>query len=82
MTRFPARHLLTLTIAANFSLPVLAQATESFVANDIRVDGLQRIASGTVFTYLPVNRGDTVDDAKVAEAIRALYRTGFSKMFG
>ncbi|AXI82831.1 outer membrane protein assembly factor BamA [Xylella taiwanensis] len=77
MTRFPARHLLTLTIAANFSLPVLAQATESFVANDIRVDGLQRIASGTVFTYLPVNRGDTVDDAKVAEAIRALYRTGF-----
>ncbi|KAJ4852459.1 outer membrane protein assembly factor BamA [Xylella fastidiosa subsp. multiplex] len=77
MTRFYTRHLLTLTIAANFSLPVLTQAAESFVANDIRVDGLQRIASGTVFTYLPVNRGDTVDDAKVADAIRALYRTGF-----
>ncbi len=77
MTRFYTRHLLTLTIAANFGLPVLTQAAESFVANDIRVDGLQRIASGTVFTYLPVNRGDTVDDAKVADAIRALYRTGF-----
>ncbi|WP_305119545.1 POTRA domain-containing protein, partial [Xanthomonas translucens] len=77
MTRFPTRRLLALALAASFSLPVLAQATEPFTASDIRVDGLQRISSGTVFTYLPVERGDTVDDAKVGEAIRALYRTGF-----
>jgi outer membrane protein insertion porin family len=56
---------------------MLAVAAEPFVASDIRVDGLQRISSGTVFTYLPVNRGDSVDDSKVAESIRALYRTGF-----
>jgi outer membrane protein insertion porin family len=77
MTRFPTRRLLALALAASLSLPALAQATEPFTASDIRVDGLQRISSGTVFTYLPVERGDTVDDAKVGEAIRALYRTGF-----
>lgn len=49
----------------------------SFVASDIRIDGLQRISAGTVFTYLPLERGDTVDSQRVGDAIRALYRTGF-----
>ncbi|MDQ3039601.1 MAG: outer membrane protein assembly factor BamA, partial [Pseudomonadota bacterium] len=31
----------------------------------------------TVFTYLPVERGDTLDQARAAEALRALYKTGF-----
>ncbi|SMQ94712.1 outer membrane antigen [Xanthomonas fragariae] len=77
MTRLPTRSLLALALAAGLSLSAVALAAEPFVASDIRVDGLQRIASGTVFTYLPVNRGDTVDDGKVADSIRALYRTGF-----
>ena len=77
MTRFPTRRLLALALAASLSLPAMAQVAEPFTASDIRVDGLQRISSGTVFTYLPVERGDTVDSAKVGEAIRALYRTGF-----
>ena len=33
-----------------------ALALDSFVVSDIRIDGLQRIAPGTVFTYLPVER--------------------------
>ena len=52
-------------------------ASGAFTVTDIRVDGLQRISAGTVFTYLPIQRGDTVDDASAAEAIRALYKTGF-----
>ncbi|GAA4866596.1 outer membrane protein assembly factor BamA [Luteimonas vadosa] len=52
-------------------------ADASFTVSDIRIDGLQRIGAGTVFTYLPIERGDTVDQARVGEAIRALYRTGF-----
>jgi outer membrane protein insertion porin family len=50
---------------------------EPFVVGDIRVDGLQRISAGTVFTYLPIQRGDRVDATAAANAIRALYRTGF-----
>ena len=52
-------------------------APESFVVSDIRVDGLQRIGAGTLFTYLPIERGDTVDQGRAAEAIRRLYATGF-----
>ena len=48
-----------------------------FTVADIRVDGLQRISAGTVFTYLPVERGDVLGQAEAAGAIRALYQTGF-----
>jgi outer membrane protein insertion porin family len=57
------------------SLPALADF-ESFVVRDMRVEGLQRISEGTVFNYLPINIGDTVDDVRVGEAIRALYTQG------
>ncbi|KLJ01672.1 outer membrane protein assembly factor BamA [Luteimonas sp. FCS-9] len=60
------------------ALPPLAPpAASNFTVSDIRVDGLQRIGAGTVFTYLPVERGDTVNPTRVSEAVRALYRTGF-----
>ena len=55
----------------------LSWAITPFVIKDIRLDGLQRISPGTVFNYLPVNVGDTLDDARSAEAIRALFKTGF-----
>jgi len=77
MTRLPNRRLLALALVAGFGAPALAQAAEPFTVSDIRVDGLQRITSGTVFTYLPVERGDTITDNKVGETIRALYKTGF-----
>lgn len=52
-------------------------ASSNFTVSDIRVDGLQRIGAGTVFTYLPIERGDTIDQTRISEAIRALYKTGF-----
>ena len=56
-------------------LPALADF-DPFVVRDMRVEGLQRISEGTVFNYLPINIGDTVDDVRVGEAIRALYTQG------
>ncbi|GAB7521646.1 outer membrane protein assembly factor BamA [Paraburkholderia sp. 2C] len=56
---------------------VPAHAADSFVVQDIRIDGLQRVEPGTVFSYLPIKKGDTFDDDKASEAIRALYATGF-----
>ncbi len=53
------------------------QGTEPFVISDIRVDGLQRISEGTVYNYLPLDRGDTLTPANARSAIRELYRTGF-----
>jgi len=60
-------------------LPGAAQAIEPFVVKDIRVEGIQRIEAGTVFSYLPVKVGETMDDQKAAVAIRALFGTGFFK---
>ncbi|MEE8344990.1 MAG: outer membrane protein assembly factor BamA [Woeseiaceae bacterium] len=57
---------------ACLTLPVAAPA-EDFVVRDMRVEGLQRISEGTVFNYLPINVGDTVDDTRIKEAMRALY---------
>ncbi len=54
-------------------------AIEPFVIKDIRVEGIQRTEAGTVFSYLPVKVGDTMSDEKAAQAIRALFGTGFYK---
>lgn len=54
-------------------------AFEPFVVKDIRVDGIQRTEAGTVFSYLPVKVGETMTDQKAAQAIKALFATGFFK---
>ncbi len=54
-------------------LPLSSMAAGDFVVKDMRVEGLQRISEGTVFNYLPINIGDTVDGVRIGEAIRALY---------
>jgi outer membrane protein insertion porin family len=56
---------------------VPAPAGDDMVVRNIRVEGLQRIAEGTVFNYLPVNIGDRIDQGRIQEAIRAVYGTGF-----
>ena len=61
--------------ALGFSLNV--SAADSFIVKDIRVEGLQRVEPGTVFSYLPVQVGETFTQEKGAESIKALYSTGF-----
>ena len=78
MTRPTVRRcLLSLALAAALAGPTQAQNYDAFTVEDIRVEGLQRISAGTVFTYLPVEKGDTLDRSRSSEAIRALFRTGF-----
>ncbi len=67
-----------MTLAAG-SWPGRAQAFEPFVVKDIRVEGLQRTEPGTVFGYLPIRVGDRVTDASTADAVKALFNTGFFK---
>ena len=54
-----------------------AQAFDPWVVRNFQVEGAQRISTGTIYNYLPVNIGDTVTDQRVQESIRALYSTGF-----
>ncbi|WP_299946127.1 outer membrane protein assembly factor BamA [uncultured Microbulbifer sp.] len=57
-------------------LPLSAIA-QSFVVNDIRVEGLQRVSAGTVFSALPVRVGDEIEALDIQGATRALFRTGY-----
>ena len=57
--------------------PSIAHAAEPFVVRDIRVEGVQRTEAGTIFSYLPIKVGERVDDEKIAQAVKALYATGF-----
>lgn len=55
----------------------VAADVDAFVVKDIRLEGLQRITAGTIFNYLPIKVGDTVDGTRTAGAVRALFKTGF-----
>jgi len=55
------------------ALPFTSMAADEFVVKDMRVEGLQRISEGTVFNYLPINIGDSIDSVRIGEAIRSLY---------
>lgn len=54
-----------------------AGADYPFVVENFRVQGAQRIQEGTIYNYLPINIGDTVDVQTGREAMEALYDTGF-----
>ena len=56
-------------------------AFEPFVVRNFRVEGAQRIAEGTIYNYLPINIGDTVDERRLREAGRALFQTAFFQDF-
>lgn len=71
--------LKTLSLLVMSLYAASAAAIEPFVVKDIRVEGIQRTEAGTVFSYLPVKVGETLDDAKAAAAIKALFATGFFK---
>lgn len=59
------------------SLSANAFAFDPFVVSDIRIDGLSRISAGTVYNYLPINKGDQLTNDGAQRAIRALYQTKF-----
>ena len=80
----PSRLTRAVTLAVALALGTAASQAQTpsagageFTVGDIKVEGLQRIAEGTVYNYLPVTLGDRMTHQKVEESLRALYATGF-----
>ncbi len=83
--------VVTLFASAMASAPALAQAPgvstgvgaplaagpagATGVVQEIQIRGAERIDQSTILSYLPINLGDTVNDAKLAQAVQALART-------
>jgi outer membrane protein insertion porin family len=72
---FRKSFVFALLLAAVAAVP--AAADEPFKVANIRVEGLVRISDGTLFNYLPIQPGETVDAKRLADALRAVYRAGF-----
>ena len=71
------RKTIQLGAVAALALASSFARAEAFTIKEIRIEGLQRITEGTVYNYLPVNVGDQMSGARIREATRALYATGF-----
>ena len=50
-------------------------AFEAFIVNDIRIAGLQRVSTGSIFNTIPISVGDKIDDRKIVDITRALFAT-------
>ena len=49
---------------------------ESFIVEDLKVEGLQRVALGAALTHIPINIGDNIDNYTISKTIKALYKSG------
>ena len=52
------------------------QAAEEFQVEDIEVKGLQRVALGAALTHIPFNVGDSLNEFRISQSIKALYKSG------
>lgn len=77
LRRFRLRSVAALVASALAA--TAAWAVEPFTVRDIRVEGLQRVEAGTVFSSLPLRVGDTYTDERGSAAIRALFDLGLFK---
>ena len=51
------------------------EAFEAFIVNDIRIAGLQRVSTGSIFNTIPISVGDKIDERKVVDISKALFAT-------
>ena len=70
---------LILSVCCSTLLTWTAQtmAADSFIVRGIKVTGLQRISTGTVLNYIPVQVGEEIGPSSTGQIIRTLYDTGF-----
>ena len=69
---FKTAFFTTLVAALSLVASTTSQAAESFVVDDIRIEGLQRVALGAALLSVPVQVGDTMDASTAATVIRTL----------
>ncbi|WP_237134006.1 outer membrane protein assembly factor BamA [Pseudohongiella sp. O18] len=66
------------TTVMTTSVPTVAQnQQQGFEITDIRIDGLQRISPGVMFSLLPVSIGDYFEPGMAAQVIRAITESQY-----
>ena len=55
----------------------MAVEAQTFRVSDIRVEGLQRVSAGTVFSALTIRVGDVLTQSDIQSATRELFKVGY-----
>ena len=50
-------------------------AFDDFLVSDIRIIGLQRVSTGSIFNVIPISVGDNIDQRKSTDITRSLFAT-------
>ena len=50
-------------------------AFDEFLVSDIRIIGLQRVSTGSIFNTIPISVGDKIDSRKIVDITKALFAT-------
>jgi len=58
-----------------FLLSTQLVAFEDFLVSDIRIIGLQRVSTGSIFNVIPISVGDNIDQRKSSDITRSLFAT-------
>ena len=63
--------LIFLSLLISFNL----SAFDEFLVSDIRIIGLQRVSTGSIFNVIPISVGDRIDTRKSNDIVRSLFST-------
>ena len=61
----------------SFFLSLNLLSFEEFLVSDIRIIGLQRVSTGSIFNVIPISVGDRIDLRKSTDIVRSLFSTAF-----
>jgi len=67
------KNLRILVVSLFLSFELLA--FEEFLVGDIRIIGLQRVSTGSIYNVIPINVGDKIDIRKASDISRSLFKT-------
>ena len=62
-------------IFLSFLLSLQLSAFDEFLVSDIRIIGLQRVSTGSIFNVIPISVGDRIDIRKSNDIVRSLFST-------
>ena len=63
--------LIFLSLLLSFNLA----AFDEFLVSDIRIIGLQRVSTGSIFNVIPITVGDRIDIRKSNDIVKSLFST-------
>ena len=63
--------LFLITVVLSFQL----SAFDEFLVGDIRIIGLQRVSTGSIFNVIPISVGDKINLRKSNDIVKSLFAT-------